>query len=319
MLVSRGTGQFSPSFPRDRRHCRLRPRSWRPRRRPRRGLARRRHRSEQQQRGRRKSKPARKPSPAGRAAAARGGYAPKKKAPTKAAKQASKKEVLQRPERRPSNVRYRRRPFPPGSRKVFRRQGTHLRGRHRGLVHHRRKRRACIDPGPRCGRCGVDSNGRWGSRGRSLDEPLRDRGRGEGCTESLVSARPPPARRAFPTKPAYSSAFRIRSQTLGPRFGSESAILRGLSPCSSGPLLRRLDRACRAFEEKVAQMRELSRQGHAQRVFEGRHFTSTVFARLLAADGHADGARLLANRAISLAGGAHLLAAAAERLLSTLK
>jgi uncharacterized protein DUF4304 len=89
-------------------------------------------------------------------------------------------------------------------------------------------------------------------------------------------------------------------------------------------LLVALDETRRTFEEKVRQMRQLSREGRAQELFDGRFFTSTearaalVLARLLAADGHADGARRLANHVLSIAGEAGLLDAAAKRLLTSL-
>ena len=90
-------------------------------------------------------------------------------------------------------------------------------------------------------------------------------------------------------------------------------------------LTRALDDARRDFERSVLEVRELSREGRAQELFDRRRNMGTgaratlVLARLLAADGHSAGARELAEHAIVGAGdGAVGLRYAAERLLASL-
>jgi hypothetical protein len=97
-----------------------------------------------------------------------------------------------------------------------------------------------------------------------------------------------------------------------------------LSATEVASLIADLDGARQRFESKVAAMRELSRQGRARELFEGRAFmgpaarAALILGRLLAADGHAAGARELAGYAAANAGRARGLHAAAERLTASL-
>jgi hypothetical protein len=89
-------------------------------------------------------------------------------------------------------------------------------------------------------------------------------------------------------------------------------------------LLATLGATRETFEAKILSMRELSRRGLGPDLFDQRRFmgpaprAALILARLLAADGHGEGARRLAEFAVSNANGARLLQAAAERLLATL-
>jgi hypothetical protein len=92
-----------------------------------------------------------------------------------------------------------------------------------------------------------------------------------------------------------------------------------------GAMMMALNQARSAFEAKVQEMRELSRQGRARELLEGRWYTgpehraSLQFARLLAADGHVAAAKSIAQRVVDEAGRAELLRKAAERFLSSLE
>jgi hypothetical protein len=85
------------------------------------------------------------------------------------------------------------------------------------------------------------------------------------------------------------------------------------------------DVATRAFEAKVMEMRALSREGAAQRLFDDRAYfmcpgarAAFLLARLLLADGHPAGARLLAEYALAHAGGAALPRGSVSALLASL-
>jgi hypothetical protein len=97
-----------------------------------------------------------------------------------------------------------------------------------------------------------------------------------------------------------------------------------LSAAETASLTATVDVARQKFETKVEEMRELSRLGRAQRLFDTRSYmgpearAAFLLARMLAADGHADGARTLAEFAITNAGQAHVLRLAAQALVASL-
>jgi len=97
-----------------------------------------------------------------------------------------------------------------------------------------------------------------------------------------------------------------------------------MSPEDTDALLATLGSARETFEATILGMRESSRRGREAELFDQRRFmgpaprAALILARLQAADGHAEGARRLAEFAVSNANGARLLQAAAERLLATL-
>ena len=117
------------------------------------------------------------------------------------------------------------------------------------------------------------------------------------------------------TAKEYECVFRRRVPGRWQQALSTSEIL---------ALTKALDDARQGFERSVQEMRELSRDGRAQELFDGRRHTgptaraALVLARLLAADGHSAGARTLAELAIASAGEAVFLRYDAERLVAGL-
>jgi hypothetical protein len=105
------------------------------------------------------------------------------------------------------------------------------------------------------------------------------------------------------------------------RLDGEWAV--ALSEAETDAMIATLAKARAEFESNVAEIRERSRQGRWQELLGGFSLGLTearsalMMGRLLATDGQRVGARALAEKAIELAGGAHGLRAAAERLAAS--